>query len=81
MTSFDVGVIFLANKKSCLKTNLVSKNLADGHEEKAWQTNGSNHILNHELFMEGFNTMHFIFLRVIAHDVIVFVANSVSKDK
>ena len=41
---------------------------------------GSNHNLNHELFMEGFNTMHSYFLRVIARDVISFVANNSSKD-
>ena len=31
--------------------------------------------------MEDFDTMHFYFVRVIAHDVIAFVANSGSKDK
>ena len=37
---------------------------------------GSNHIL----IMEGFNTMHSYFIRVIARDVISFVANNSSKD-
>ena len=50
------------------------------HKEIAWQTNGSNHILNHELFMDGFNTMHSYLLRVVARDVIAVVANNSSKD-